>query len=273
MNTFDTADYLSEFAALDQHMGTLTFPTPFTVSDYRKWFDAAQSLRDEDANIDEVDDLVFVRQYRGAIAVADVRPYESDSLSPYLHQLDTDDIDEFTIPVNYGRERQQSIDVGLIDAAYDDVPMPWMAFVVSAAEDYMGRLLISETDQQRLARRNTNTSQANAFQHDCCVDLLPAMGDHRGYIVFREPLTKSAYKKWRKAFKGNPKKDPRGVDNSWRMRALAGAVTLVQDFKFRDLDWNEITADKCAAMPLEIASFIIETAGTFLSRRLTVKNF
>lgn len=272
---FDTQDYLQQFAGLGQHMGRIEFPTPFTVGDYRRWFEAAREQRTDETEIDDVDELVFVRQYRGAMAVGTVYPYSEDDLVWQVHTHDVDgEVDEFTLPKTaVFPARDQAIDLGLVDAAYDDVPMPWMSFVVTACEEHLNSRLIVETDQQRVARRTGSNEQGHAFQHDYCLGLLPAMADHRGYVVFREPLTKSVYKKWRKEFKIDPKKDPRGAANSWRMRALAGAVTLVKEFKFRDLDWREITADKCEKMPLEIASFLTETAGVYLSRRLTAKNF
>ena len=78
-NQFDTAVYTEQFTGLHRTMARVTFPAPFTIGDYRKWF-RAMNLAELPDETDDVDQVVLLRQYRAAMAVVKVEPYNGDEL-------------------------------------------------------------------------------------------------------------------------------------------------------------------------------------------------
>lgn len=283
-NQFDTAVYTRQFTGLHRTMARVTFPAPFTIGDYRKWF-RAMNLADAPApeETDDVDHVVLLRQYRAAMAVATVEPYGYDELdeSYVMAGALDEEPDEFRFVPTEALVQFAPVDTAVIDAAYDDLPMPWVSFMVQVAEEYIGdRIVVGVvgdrlTAQQRLnvlQRRMESSHRLPSFNHDYVAKLLPAIDLHRGFVTFREPLTKSWYRRWMKATAVNKNIPITDVDNGRFMRSLRGAVTLVQQFHFKNLAWTELTAKDCNAMPLEIACFLAETCDEYMSRRMTVKN-
>lgn len=283
-NQFDTADYLN-YAGLNQCMARVTFPAPFTIGDYRTWF-RAMNLADMPDETDDVDQVTLMRQYRGAMAVATVEPYTPDECNAFAVEtavstlpLEPDEWRYTTIDPE--AEPQKPLDMAVVDPAYDDLPMAWVSFMVQAAEQYIGDRIITGvvgdrlSPQQRLdvmKRRMSSNHRLPSFNHDYVAALLPAIAMHRGFVTFREPLTKSWYRRWVKETAVNKNVPVTDVNNGRFMRSLRGAVTLVQQFHFRNLAWTELTAKDCDAMPLEIACFLVETCDEYMSRRMTVKN-
>jgi len=281
-NFFDTADYTNEFAGLDRTMARVTFPAPFTVGHYRTWY-RAMNPSDALEETDDVDQVVLMRQYRAAMAVATIEPYEFGDCNSYVmtEYLEEDPADEFRFVPTDALVQHMPVDMAIIDPAYDDLPMPWVSFMVKVAEQYIGdRVIIgvigeSLTAKQRLdimARRMNSQHRLPSFNHDYVADLAPAINLHRGFVTFREPLTKSWYRRWVKETAVNKNIPITDVNNGRFMRNLRGAVSLVQQFHFQNLKWTELTARDCDAMPLEIANFLVETCDQYMSRRMTVKN-
>jgi len=305
-NVFDTADYLDRFVGLHMSMARVSFPAPFTIADYRKWY-RAMNLADMPDETDDVDQVVLLRQYRAAMAVATVEPYdsaESDGFpiaaTPLPEESDEfqydsaesdgfpiaatplpEESDEFQFGVTEALAQYAPVDTAVIDPAYDDLPMPWVSFMVQAAEEYIGDRIITGvvgdrlTTQQRLdvlKRRMDNRYRLPSFNHNHVADLMPAINLHRGFVTYREPLTKSWYRRWVKETAVNKNTPVTDVNNGRFLRSLRGAVTLVQQFHFQNLKWTDLTAKDCEAMPMEIACFLVETCDEYLSRRMTVKN-
>lgn len=281
-NVFDTADYLDRFVGLHMSMARVSFPAPFTIGDYRKWH-RAMNLADMPDETDDVDQVALLRQYRAAMAVATVEPYdsaESDGFPIAATPL-PEESDEFQFGVTEALAQYAPVDTAVIDPAYDDLPMPWVSFMVQAAEEYIGDRIITGvvgdrlTTQQRLdvlKRRMDNRYRLPSFNHNHVADLMPAINLHRGFVTYREPLTKSWYRRWVKETAVNKNTPITDVNNGRFLRSLRGAVTLVQQFHFQNLKWTDLTAKDCEAMPLEIACFLVETCDEYLSRRMTVKN-
>lgn len=281
-NVFDTADYLDRFVGLHMSMARVSFPAPFTIGDYRKWH-RAMNLADMPDETDDVDQVALLRQYRAAMAVATVEPYaygELDESYIMAGALD-DEPDEFRFVPTEALVQYAPVDTAVIDPAYDDLPMPWVSFMVQVAEEYIGDRIITGvvgdrlTTQQRLdvlKRRMDNRYRLPSFNHNHVADLMPAINLHRGFVTYREPLTKSWYRRWVKETAVNKNTPVTDVNNGRFLRSLRGAVTLVQQFHFQNLKWTDLTAKDCEAMPLEIACFLVETCDEYLSRRMTVKN-
>ncbi len=281
-NVFDTADYLDRFVGLHTTMARVAFPAPFTIADYRKWY-RAMNLADMPDETDDVDQVALLRQYRAAMAVATVEPYEaaeSDAFPVAITPL-AEDEDEFQFGATGALAQYAPVDTAVIDPAYDDLPMSWVSFMVQVAEEYIGDRIITGvvgdrlTPQQRLdvlKRRMDNQHRLASFNHGHVAPLMPAINLHRGFVTYREPLTKSWYRRWVKETAVNKNVPITDVNNGRFLRSLRGAVTLVQQFHFQNLKWTDLTARDCDDMPLEIACFLVETCDEYLSRRVTVKN-
>lgn len=292
-NSFDTADYLNVFTGLNQTMARVTFPAPFTIGDYRNWYQA-MNIAEAPDETDDVDQVVLMRQYRAAMAVATVEPYadyecivsiiddprEEDERALSVIDDPHEEEDEWRFTPAQAGDRKP-LDRAIMDPAYDDLPMPWVSFMVQAAEEYIGDRVITGvvgdhlTPQQRLnvvTRRLNSKHRLPSFNHGHVIELLPAIKLHRGYVTFREPLTKSWYRRWVKETAVNKNTPITHVNNGRFLRNLRGAVSLVQQFHFQNLKWTELTAKDCDAMPLEIACFLVETCDEYMSRRMTVKN-
>lgn len=282
-NQFDTAAYTSMFTGLNRCMARVAFPAPFTIAHYRTWF---RAMNPEDApdQTDDVDQVILLRQYRAAMAVATIEPYtaaECEQLRGVADVFAGEGDDEWQFPAPETADNYAPLDTAVTDHAYDDLPMPWVSFMVQAAEEYIGDRVLAEavanrlSAQQRLEvlkRRMDSKHRLPSFNHSHVAALLPAIDLHRGYVTYREPLTKSWYRRWVKETAVNSHIPIADVDNGRFLRSLRGAVTLVQQFHFQNLKWTELTAKDCDAMPLEIACFLVETCDEYMSRRMTVKN-
>lgn len=265
-NLFSTLNYLDQYPDLAFSMAEVSFPQPFTVGDYRRWFRAMKLHDEADGELGERQ--LFMRQYRGALAVAKVTPLETEppvmSVSP--------DHDEYTADYSVFDNRPYNpVDLRLIDPKEGDLPVSFASFLVEAAETYIGPKIIVTPLQDVVKRRQESKHRYPVFQHDFCLDLLPDMAGYRGFVLYRDPLTRSAYRRYTKAVAVRDGVDARDIDNSVLLRQLRGAVALVEQFKFKGLVWSELTADDCERMPLELASFLIETCDVFISKRMSAK--
>lgn len=268
-NLFSTLNYLDQYPDLAFSMAEVAFPQPFTVGDYRRWFRAMKLHEEGDGELGERQ--VFLRQYRGALAVATITPLETE---PPVTAVagPSPDSDEFIADYSpFDNRPYTPLDLRLIDPDEGDLPVSFASFVVEAAEEYIGPKIIVTPLQEVVKRRQESKHRYPVFQHDFCLDLLPDMAGYKGYVLYHDPLTRNAYRRYTKAIAVRDGVDPRDIDNSLLLRQLRGAVALVEQFKFRDLKWNELTANDCERMPLELASFLVETCDVFLSKRMSAK--
>jgi hypothetical protein len=272
-NVFSTVDYLDQYPDLAHGMAEAVFPRPFTVGDYRRWF-GAMRLTDEAEGDELTDRAIFLRQYRGALAVAKVTPLaveeaEETAVSP---TLPGDEDDEFTARYEaYENRPYKPLDTAVIGDDDGDLPITWASFLVEAAEAYIGPKIIVGPIQDVVKRRQAVKHPYPIFQHDFCLDLLPDMAEYKGWVLYRDPLTKSGYRRYTKAIAALDGLDPRDINNSLLLRQLRGAAALVSQFKFKGLNWHELIADDFERMPLELASFLVETCDVFLAKRMSAK--
>lgn len=270
-NVFATVDYQGRFPDLVGYGATLEFPYPFTLDSYRKWF-RALNIGGKAEKGSPLNDIVFLRQYKAAMEVGTVTavmPQVADAEKTADEQQETER-DEFDIDVDTFTLSPAPLDTNLLEWDNANLPLPFASFVVEAAEQYIGGQLIVEGDQARLQRRLEETYDKPVFRYDHCLHLLPGMTAWRGYVVYQSPVSSTLYREWSKIC-DRIKGDPRDINNHRFMRAIRAAGYLVKEFKFEGLDWQTVKANDYANLPLIVASFLVETADIYLSRRVTLK--
>ena len=264
-SVFYTKDYEDRFPDLRFFMAEVSFPTPFTVGLYRKWYRALRLGEEPDSVTDAV---ILLRQYEAALAVCDVTAVEPTEKEPVKEEGDDD---PYLVEIDEEPVGRAALDLTIIDPKNPGLPLSFVSFLVAVADEYIGPKISVETMAALKERRLQENYRSALFRFDHC-PMFPDMWTLKGYVKYRDPLTSAAYKSWVKAREINDRLSPRDVDNSPFLRQLRGAAVLVQKFHFKGLRWEQVTADDFENMPLHLASFLVETADVFLSRRMTLKN-
>lgn len=277
---FNTSDFLEQFPELVAFSATVEFPYPFTVGDYKTWQRATSATskgKKKKRRENDINKLVFWAEFRGAMAVCEVLPTPNADVSD--GEIDDDEItavsddvsdDEFDIDLSSTSLAPSALDYALLFDE-DTVPLSFASFLRIVADSYIGPQLVVETPQVTLQRRSNNSYQFPAFKTQYDLDLLPDMKEYKGFVVYNNPLTTEVYRKWARVVKRHVSSDSQDVDNSLLMRSLRGAASLVKEFKIQGLSWEALRANDFDTMPLIVASWLIETADVFLSRRMTLK--
>ncbi|MBE2198476.1 MAG: hypothetical protein IAE79_07675 [Anaerolinea sp.] len=244
--TWLTSDFAT-YPGLADVPARLSFPSPFTLGDYKRYiramFSQARSGEEKDGDVDEV---ALLRQYRAALAVAHVaEDGAADEAAPFsLADIDPDD---------------------------EALPMVWVTWVTDMADAYIGPQIIVETPQQIMARRMAYLGRSATFETAAWLRLLPDLRAYAGNVTFREPFTKRDYRSWRKGIEVSAKHDPRDVENSVLLRQYRAALTLINHWSVEDVPYALLKENGGDGVPLPVVSWLVEAADTFLSRRLNPK--
>lgn len=232
----------------------LSFPVPFTMRDYLAWERAAFPINAtaDDADEADVDDLVIMRQYRAALAVGALA---------YLPDADTDGID------GPGR-----VSLANADPEDEDLPIPLVSWVNRCAGEYIGsKIIVQNVSEVRARRAAWRTFDASFLAADW-VPLLPDLIRYpRATVTFKDPLTKATYRNWRKAMRIRPQLDARDPENRPLARQWRAAVALIEQWDVPHVPWEMVKRQDGYDVPLEVVSWVVDAADTFLTKRLNPK--
>jgi len=245
----------SDYPGLNAVLARLSFPNPFELGDYVTWFHALEMRRELET--DDVDNDALIREYRAAMAVATLEAIEPDA-----------DADEETAVPD---ENSDSFNLSDVDPDDEELPMAFLTWVTDCADRCFGRQLIIEPLQATLARRQASTHTSAVFRTEQTLSLFPDLVAFPGIISFKGPFTKKAYRQWNKARRILPKYDPRDVENSVFLRQWRAAVTLIDKWDVDGVPWQLVKRNDGYGVPLVVASWVVEAADTYLSKRINLK--
>lgn len=234
----------------------LRFPRPFTLGDWKTW---KRTIRpsDDESKRDDVDELALMREYRGVLAVATLEDAPPDPPA---------------IPREIPEEDAAGFSRVDLDADDDELPLAFVSWVTDCAEECFGRQVLVEQLQTTLIRWHQDRYMGARFETVAYLPLLPDLVGYKGHVVFHDPLTKGAYREWVKGRRVLNKVDPRDVDNSPFIRGFRGAVSLVKEWEVEGVDFKRVVKrNDGEGVPLVVASWLVECAGRFLARRISVK--
>ena len=232
----------------------LLFPSPFTLGDYLKWERAVFPIDAPDKDDDEldVDDLLMMRQYRGAMAVGTLEPVDGVDLEA---------------PDGPG-----SVSLANSDPSDDDLPIVLVGWVNACAGEYIGCKVIVQHINDVRARRHAWKSFSPKFEALAWYEMLPDLVRYPGAsITFKEPLGKAAYRAWRRAMRVRGNLDARDPENRTLARQWRAAVTLIDKWDVKGVPWDVVKKGDGYGVPLEVASWVVDAADTFLTKRLNPK--
>lgn len=288
-STYNTADYLRKLPDLAQNMMIVEYPAPFTMRDYRKWIRAASTTKVPKEYDGEEETAAFYKQLVGALAVAKVTPYVQSVIDDLNAQQTavkpSDEDDEFCLPVAQYTQAYAAVDPHILKLEnIKDLPVAVRAFLVDTADLYIGpKMIVEHLAGVRNRRRKQQAEALNSvpgFQHDHLFgDVLPDMAAYRGFVIYEPAVTTASYGAWTAAVRKKPVKNPpNDVDNTPFLRQLRGVGAMLKDFKFKYiaddtlLNWKALKSNDFDDMPLELASFLVDTLDEYLGRSSTLKN-
>lgn len=216
---------------------TLTLP-PATLGAYNQWLNANRPV--EGDKLDETG-----RVYRATLAIGQL---EVEG----LNALDLD-------PTN------EDLNMSLVQ---------WVNECVNRA--FGPHLLVGETLPALQLRRLTSPLTKNIFEPAHFQNVLPALANYTGQVEFLGVLTQQAYRDYHKSIQVLPKVDPRHPDNSVLMRQFRAGLKMVKKWGINTAEgeavsWSTVTLEEGKNLPLELASFLVEAADTYLFKRLNLK--
>lgn len=239
-----------EYPGLPAVPARLVFPDPFAFGDYKAWHRALAPL--EAAEEGDWENGLLMRQYRAAMAVAtleDVDPAELEDAELENPDFSLDDV----------------------DPEDEELPMAFLSWVTDCADACIGPQIVVENLQETLARRQASSYMGATFHAGQALRLLPDLQAYSGSTVtFHGPLTKRHYKAWDRARRILPKYDPRDVENGMLARQWRAALTLVETWDVKGVEWKA-ALHRNDEVPLVIVSWVVEAADAYLSKRINLK--
>jgi len=292
--TYNTADYLYELPDLAQYMMIVEFPQPFTVGHYRKWMRACMGAEVPKEYRADQESITFYAQLVGALAVCNVIPHaesvidnlNAQRINAYPDLVDEEPMeenDEFTFDPSKYALPYAAIDPHLLlPENIEALPIAVRTFLVRTADKYIGDKLFAdnlvEVRNRRVQQRQGKKNFSPGFQHDHLGDKLPDMVNYKGFVVYKSPVTTASYGAWTAAIKKMPVAHPiNDVDNQVFLRQLRGVGAVKEDFRFKRvgeekaLDWNALKANDFDKMPLELATFLVDTLDEYIGRHSSLK--
>lgn len=231
----------------------LSFPEPVMVAHYIAYRHAAAVAEADD----EAGAAQLMRIYRGALAVAETTLDEG--------------VDDTAVSDDNGETAVLTLDA--TDPGDDQLPLNYARWVADCAEQVIGPLINVESVAQITVRRanSRHTSPTFTTTDDDIPRLLPGLAEYSGRVTFHEPLTASIYRSWVKASRILPGYERGAFENSHFMRNLRAAVPLVKEWDVPGVAWKDVSRHNWQRVPLAAASFLLETADVYLSKRMAIK--
>lgn len=231
----------------------LQFPNPVTVGDYKKWYRKLFEL-DDSLNKEDVENGVLLRQYKAAWAITRrvLAPLPDDAQPP---------------------QEPPAFTLADLEPDNKDLPLTAVSWVTDCADEALGLQLRIEDVSSVIKRRQASkhTSPLFAVDDPEIAPLLPDLAQYNGSVTFHPTLSKSVYRAYDKARQVLATFPPNDVENTPFMRQLRAAVPLVQDWAIEDVPWKLVKNDGADGLPLVLASFLIEAADIYLSKRINLK--
>lgn len=236
---FETKDWLDDYPGLADMPGHIAFTDPFTLADFGKWHDALRQAFDK--SDDEGGSLL--RQFRAALAV----------------------ISEWDIAV-FGLEQATAVS--------DDLPMELISWVTDAADSCIAQRIRVETPKAAVLRVANNQKAKGNTVVSKAADYIGRYPDLERYgeakISFTRSFSRAHYRNWTKALELDNARKPYLFANQLFSRSWRGALTLLEKWNVPGVNFHDLTADG-AAVPLEIASWVVDAADEYLGARLNLK--
>lgn len=232
---------------------TLQFPNPMTLGDYKKWYRRLFEI-DETLNDGDVDNGVLLRQYKAAWAITERVPVLLD-----------DDAQPSETPPPFT--------LADLEPENKDLPLTAVSWVTDCADDAFGFQIRVEDTASVIKRRQLSKHTAPTFRTDDpeIAPLFPDLAQYSGSVTFHPMLTKTVYRAYdqaRQIVKAHPAND---IENSFLMRQFRSAIPLVKDWSIDGVPWKLAKNGGGDGLPLVLASFLVEAADIYLSKRINLK--
>jgi hypothetical protein len=231
----------------------LKFPNPLTVGDYKAWYRKLFEL-DESLNKEDVENGVLLRQYKAAWAITQRVPLPlPDNAQP--------------------PEAPPAFTLADLEPDNVELPLTAVSWVTDCADEALGLQLRIEDVASVIKRRQASkhTSPVFAIDDPEIGPLFPDLAQYSGGVTFHTGLTKTVYRAYDKARQIDPAFEVTDIENTHFMRQLRAAIPLVKEWQIEGVPWKLAKNDRGDGLPLVLASFLIEAADIYLSKRINLK--
>lgn len=237
----------------DMEPFNLTFPSPMTLGDYKKWY-RALFKKDEELGADDVENGQLMRLYKAtwAITQRELLPLPDDAQPP-------DEPPPFTLAD--------------LEPDNKELPMTAVSWVTDCADWAFGMQVRVEDANAVLLRRLASTHTSPTFPTDDpeIIKFFPDLELYPGTVTFHPMLTKTVYRAYDKARRILDKFPPNDIENTFLLRQFRAAIPLVKDWNVPGVPWNLAKNNYGEQLPLVLVSFLVEAADTYLSKRMNLK--
>lgn len=242
-----------DFPGVETLPVVLSFPDPIMVAHYVAYRTASAASETDD----EAAGGQLMRIYRGVLAVTETTLDEEENTA-----VSADDDGETAV-----------LSLDATDPNDPELPLNYVRWVADCAEQVIAPLINVESVAQITVRRANGRHISPVFTttDEDIPRLLPGLTAYSGSIRFHEPLTAAVYREWVKASRILPGYERGAFENSHFMRNLRAAVPLVREWDVPGVAWKDISRHNWHNVPLVVASFLIEAADVYLSKRMSVK--
>lgn len=233
----------------------LIFPNPMTLGDYKKWY-RVLFQKDPDVDKDDVENGQFMRLYKAtwAITQRELIPLPEDAQPP---------------------ETPPPFTLADLEPDNKELPMTAVSWVTDCADLAFGMQVRVEDANAVLLRRLASTHTSPTFRTDDpeMLRMFPDLEQYPGTVQFQPMLTKSVYRAYDKARQILDKFPPNDIENTFLLRQFRAAIPLVAGggWQIEGVPWSLVKNNHGDGLPLVLASFLVESADVYLSKRMNVK--
>ena len=232
---------------------TLIFPHPMTLGDYKKWY-RVLFQKDPDVDNDDVENGELLRLYRAAWAISQREPIPlPDDAQP--------------------SETPPPFTLADLEPDNAELPLTAVSWVTDCADEAFGMQVRVEDANAVLIRRLASKHTSPTFRTDdpAIIRLFPDLEQYPGTVQFHPMLTKTVYRAYDKARQMLDKYPANDIENTFLLRQFRAAIPLVKDWDVPGVPWSVVKNGHGEGLPLVLASFLVESADTFLSKRINLK--
>lgn len=231
----------------------LQFPNPMTLGDYKTWYRKLFEL-DETLNDGDVDNGVLLRQYKAAwhITKRVPVPLADDAQPP---------------------ETPPPFTLADLEPDNKELPLTAVSWVTDCADEAFGLQIRIEDVASVIKRRQASKHTSPTFNLNDpeIAPMFPDLAQYRGSVTFHPMLTKTVYRAYDKARQIVDAHPVNDIENTHFMRQFRAAIPLVKDWRIEGVPWKLAKNDGGDGLPLVLASFLIEVADIYLSKRINLK--